>query len=53
MNNIIKSIELDNEFKYPSIYKDLLKDGMLDYKTEIANENQMLWHKSDILSKVQ
>lgn len=31
MNNIIKSIELDNEFKYPLIYKELLKDKMLDY----------------------
>lgn len=47
MNNIIKSIELDNEFKYPLIYKELLKDGMLDYKTEIANENQRLWYKSE------
>ena len=45
MDNKLKSIELEFGFKYPKIYNELYIDEMLDYKTEVANDDYMLWQK--------
>lgn len=43
----LDAIELEFGFKYPQLYKELFHDGMLDYKTEIANQNPSLWYESE------